>query len=85
MVKDFNFFIMKHLLSKDIIKVIPTDISYEEEGNISGGLQATLAWLNHTDPNCSEITKKELTNNLLKYCAKDTLALYDLFKYLMDN
>ena len=70
---------------KDIIKVIPTDISYEEEGNISGGLQATLAWLNHTDPNCSEITKNELTNNLLKYCAKDTLALYDLFKYLMDN
>ena len=70
---------------KEIIKAIPSDVSYEEKDNIAGGTEAQLAWFiltdNKTLKNEKELQKKLLTD----YCAKDTLALYYLVKHLMDS
>ena len=69
---------------KSIIKAIPdSNISYEDEGNIDGGDAAQLAWFNFTDPKTSNEDKKKIKNLLIEYCSKDTMAIYDLIKYLI--
>jgi len=70
---------------KKIIKAIPSDISYEEEDNIAGGTEAQLAWFIYTDPKTSEAEKEKQVQLLKDYCAKDTLAIYYLIKYLIDH
>jgi hypothetical protein len=70
---------------KSIIKSIPTDISYEEEGNIGGGRAAQLTWFKCTDPKISQSEKEKEKILLKKYCAKDTFALHDLIKYWMGS
>ena len=66
---------------KQIIKSIPSNINYEEDGGISGGSEAQLAWFKCTDPKISHEEKEKEKKLLLEYCAKDTYALYDLVKY----
>jgi hypothetical protein len=68
---------------KNIIKAIPSDISYEEEGNISDGKEAQLAWFVYTDPKTPPDERKKQIELLKEYCSKDTLALYYLIKYLI--
>ena len=68
---------------KSIIKAIPNDISYEEEGNIEEGDAAQLAWFIYTDPKTSKEEKEKQKKLLLEYCSKDTLAVYHLVKYLI--
>ena len=70
---------------KSIIKTIPSDINYEEKGNIAGGDDAQLAWFIYTDPKTSKEEKKKQKKLLIDYCSKDTLAVYYLVKYLMDS
>mgnify|MGYP001318044838 FL=1 len=70
---------------KSIIKAIPNDISYEEEGNIAGGQDAQIAWFIYTDPKTSNEEKENQKKLLLNYCSKDTLAVYYLVKYLMEK
>ena len=70
---------------KSIIKAIPNDISYEEEGNIAGGQDAQLAWFTYTDPKTSNEEKEKQEKLLLDYCSKDTQAVYYLVKYLMEK
>ena len=70
---------------KSIIKAIPNDISYEEEGNIAGGQDAQLAWFTYTDPKTSNEEKEKQEKRLLDYCSKDTQAVYYLVKYLMEK
>tara|TARA_B100000965_G_scaffold403703_1_gene432525 strand:- start:38 stop:1567 length:1530 start_codon:yes stop_codon:yes gene_type:complete len=71
---------------KVINKVIPiSDISYEKKDNIVSGNDAQLAWFICTDPKTDE---KEIENQkklLIDYCSKDTLAVYYLIKYLMEE
>ena len=67
---------------KSIVKAIPgCTINYEEEGNISGGTDAQLAWFINTDPNETKDRKEKQKKLLLEYCSKDTLAIYYLIKY----
>ncbi len=68
---------------KDIIRAIPNAVSYGQEGEIGGGMEAQLSWLVCTDKKTSEQEKKEEENLLKDYCAKDTFNLYLLIKYLM--
>lgn len=68
---------------KIIIKAIPSDISYDEKDNIAGGNEAQLAWFIYTDPKTSNDDKKQQIKLLKAYCAKDTLAIYYLVKYLI--
>ena len=70
---------------KSIIKAIPNDISYEEEGNIAGGQDAQIAWFIYTDPKTSNEEKENQKKLLLNYCSKDTLAVYYLIKYLINK
>ena len=71
---------------KSINKVIPdSSVSYDEEDNIAGGLDAGLAWFIYTDPNTSKEEKEKQKKLLINYCSKDTLAVYYLVKYLMDR
>jgi hypothetical protein len=70
---------------KKIIKAIPSDISYEEKDNIAGGNEAQLAWFIYTDPKTSNDDKEKQIKLLKAYCAKDTLAIYYLVKYLIKN
>jgi hypothetical protein len=70
---------------KSIIKAIPSDISYEEKGNISDGKEAQLAWFIYTDTETPPDKRKKQIELLKEYCSKDTLALYYLIKYLIKN
>ena len=69
---------------KSIIKAIPDcPINYQELDNIDGGDGAQLAWFNYTNAKTSDGERKKQEKNLIEYCAKDTLALYYLIKFLM--
>ena len=69
---------------KTITKVIPTSVDYHEDGELGSGNDAQLIWFKYTDlkqrPSENEI--QSYRNNLLKYCAKDTLALVDLVRFI---
>jgi hypothetical protein len=67
---------------KDIVKAIPTKVDYTNEDSLSGGGEAQIAWFRCTDPITSEKEKLEWSAKLKNYCAQDTLAMYDLLKYL---
>jgi DNA polymerase III epsilon subunit-like protein len=69
---------------KKVIKAIPSDINYEEDGNIGGGADAQMAWFICTDPKTSKEEKNKQIKLLLEYCTKDTLALYYLIKFLIN-
>jgi hypothetical protein len=70
---------------KTIIKAKPSEISYEEKDNIVGGNEAQLAWFIYTDPKTSNDNKEKQIKLLKAYCAKDTLAIYFLLKYLLEQ
>ena len=71
---------------KKIIKGIPTQISYESEDEdaVSDGGDAQLAWFKSTDPNTKPSEKENYKKELIKYCSKDTEAMYDLIKYFLN-
>ncbi len=71
---------------KSIIKALPDcPLSYDDKDNIGGGDEAQLAWFIYTDLKTDDKEKKNQIKNLLDYCAKDTLALYYLIKFLMQK
>ena len=71
---------------KSIVKAIPDcPISYDEDIDIGGGDEAQLAWFIYTDPKTNISEKNKQKKNLIEYCAKDTLALYYLIKFLLDK
>ena len=70
---------------KSIVKAIPNcKINYEDEGNISGGTDAQLAWFKNTDIHETKEEKENQKKLLLEYCSKDTLAIFHLIKYLFE-
>ena len=70
---------------KNIIKAIPSNISYDVKDNIASGEDAQLAWFICTDPKTTQKERQQQINLLKEYCSKDTLAIYDLVKYLINN
>jgi hypothetical protein len=48
-------------------------------------MEAQLAWFTYTDPKTSNEDKEKQIKLLKAYCAKDTLAIYYLIKYLLEN
>ena len=68
---------------KNIIKAIPSNISYDVKDNIASGEDAQLAWFICTDPKTTQKERQQQINLLKEYCSKDTLAIYDLVKYLI--
>jgi hypothetical protein len=70
---------------KKIVKAIPTEISYESEYEdaVSDGGDAQLAWFKCTDPKTKLEEKENFKKELIKYCSKDTYAMYDLINYFL--
>ena len=71
---------------KKIVQAIPTKISYESEDEdaVSDGGDAQLAWFKCTDIETKPKEKENYKNELIKYCSKDTEAMYDLIKYFLN-
>ena len=71
---------------KKIVKAIPTEISYEskDEDAVSDGGDAQLAWFKCTDPKQNPEEKENYKKELIKYCSKDTYALFDLINYFLN-
>ena len=69
---------------KTITKVIPTSVNYQEDGELGSGNDAQLIWFKCTDlkKKLAESEALAYKRNLLKYCAKDTLALVDLIRFM---
>ena len=71
---------------KNIIKGIPTQISYESEDEdaVSDGGAAQLAWFKCTDPKTKPHEKQKYKQELIKYCSKDTEVMHDLINYFLN-
>ena len=71
---------------KKIVKAIPTKIFYdsEEEDAVSDGSDAQLTWFKCTDLKTKPSEKENYKKELIKYCSKDTEAMYDLIKYFLN-
>lgn len=71
---------------KSIIKAIPNcPVNYDGKDNIAGGDDAQLAWFIYTNPKTEAKVRENQKNFLIDYCSKDTLAVYYLIKYLMEE
>jgi hypothetical protein len=67
---------------KSIVKAIPTTVDYSSPAGLSGGGDAQIAWFKYTESTTPPAEKLEWEQKLKKYCAQDTLAMYDFIKYL---
>ncbi len=82
----YNTKMMGSFSLKDIVKVLENADTYNNEGDSVGdGGSAMIKWFEYTDPNATKNAQKTIRENLLRYCAQDTLNLYHLFKYLTEN
>ena len=70
---------------KDIVKAIPTSVDYSSDDGLSSGGDAQIAWFKCTDLTTSPEEKLLWEKKLKKYCAQDTLAIYDFIRYLEQN
>jgi len=70
---------------KEVVKAIPGAITYNKDDSMAGGADAMLAWFLYTNTKTSKEEKNEIKKNLIEYCSKDTLAMYLLIKYLLDQ
>jgi len=69
---------------KSIVKAIPTTVEYGEEG-VADGSDAASHWFDCTEEDITLEEKKHHTEALVRYCAKDTLALVDLIRFLQSS
>ena len=67
---------------KAIVKAIPTSVDYSSEDGLSGGGDAQIAWFKCTESATPSVEKLEWEKKLKKYCAQDTLAMYDFIRHL---
>ncbi len=70
---------------KDIVKAIPETVNFYNQGGIKGGSEAQIAWFKCTDPEVSDLEKKEWEKKLKDYCSQDTLAMYYFLKFIINN
>ncbi len=66
---------------KNILPVLVPNLNYKLLKEIHDGTEAMQGWyeLVFTDTK----NKEELKNNLLRYCELDTLAMYEIYKFLL--
>ena len=82
----YNTEMMGSFSLKDIVKALKNAAAYNNEGDAVGdGGSAMVKWFEYTEPNVTQKVQRAIRENLVRYCAQDTLNLYHLFKYLTDN
>jgi hypothetical protein len=67
---------------KAIVKAISTSVDYSSEDGLSGGGDAQIAWFKCTESTTPSAEKLKWKKKLKKYCAQDTLAMYDFIRHL---
>ena len=71
---------------KNIVKVLPKASLYSSENNeVGSGGDAMIKWFEFTNPNTSNEQRQKIKDNLITYCAKDTLNLYHIFNYILSK
>ena len=79
----YNVVMMGSYSLKDIIKILPNASSYSSENDqVGDGGDAMIKWFQYTNTNTTNKEKQKIRENLTDYCAKDTLNLYLIFKYI---
>ena len=79
----YNVAMMGSYSLKDIIKILPNASSYSSEyDQVGDGGDAMIKWFQYTNTNTTNKKKQKIRENLTDYCAKDTLNLYLIFKYI---
>ena len=79
----YNVLMLGSYSLKDIIKILPNASSYSSENDqVGDGGDAMIKWFQYTNSNTTNKQKQEIRENLTNYCAKDTLNLFLIFKYL---
>jgi CRISPR/Cas system-associated exonuclease Cas4 (RecB family) len=79
----YNVAMMGSYSLKDIIKILPNASSYSSENDqVGDGGDAMIKWFQYTNTNTTNKEKQKIRENLTDYCAKDTLNLYLIFKYI---
>jgi hypothetical protein len=66
---------------KSVLPVLVPKLSYKEL-NIQEGGNASESWRKMIDPKTSDKEKKQIYDDLLKYCELDTLAMVEILKVL---
>ncbi len=66
---------------KNVLPVVSPTLSYAGMG-VSNGTQAMTAWLKASHPNTSTEEREQITNDLLRYCELDTLAMVEIYRFL---
>ena len=80
----YNTKMMGSFSLKDIVKVLENAEAYNNEGDAVGdGGGAMIKWFEYTEPNATKKAQETISENLVRYCAQDTLNLYHLFKYIV--
>lgn len=67
---------------KNVLPVLVPSLSYKDL-DVQNGTQAMVGWEKIVYGNLSEKEKSELYNSLLEYCKLDTLAMYEIYKFLV--
>lgn len=70
--------------SFSIKAVLPTLLPELDYGDlqVANGGDAQLAYIEATDPDCSEYRRGELAAGLIAYCERDTLAMVEIYRKL---
>ncbi len=69
---------------KDVLPVLVPNLSYKKLAIREGGT-ASQKWNEMIQENTSAEVKKEIEENLKKYCELDTYAMYAIWKHLYDK
>ncbi|PJC53577.1 MAG: DUF2779 domain-containing protein, partial [Candidatus Magasanikbacteria bacterium CG_4_9_14_0_2_um_filter_41_10] len=66
---------------KNVLPVIVPTLTYKALG-IQKGDQAVERWEKMIDKNTSQTEKDEIARDLLEYCALDTMAMVEIYRFL---
>ena len=67
---------------KNILPALVPNLSYRDL-DVQSGTQAMVNWERIVYGNISEDEKNNIRNSLLEYCKLDTLAMYEIYRYLV--
>ena len=78
-------YIIAIVLLEEGVKIMTNIYESDEKNSVSDGGDAQLAWFKCTDSKTKIEDKENYKKELLKYCANDTKAMYDLILYFLNS
>ncbi len=68
---------------KDVLSVLAPELSYKNL-SVQGGTTAQRVWMQTVLSEMNHENKEEIMNDLRKYCERDTFAMVDLYRKLVE-